>query len=1503
MAKKIRSSEIVQNDLFGSLGKSASEAQNKVDLLEASLEMIKQTAKQLSGKLDFVNPKDTASIREVNKLTGQANAIAKERTTINKRLIKEQTKLTSTTKQNREALAKTRLENQRANKVAKETVELKSKETGAYRKAAIQLARTSKALKDAVAGGKATKKEIKRLKNEFERASVKIRNADHAARDFRRNVGNYPKALGGARRALGALGLAFGGIALARNAIKTVADFEQSLANIRSFTDASTAEMDAFERKAKEIGETTQFTASQVAGLQFELAKLGFDPQDIINSTEPIANFAASVGVDLPEAATLAGSALRAFGLESKDMDRVTSVLGVATAKTALDFQKLQTGLSTVAPVAAAFGFSIEGTTALLGQLSNAGFDASSAATATRNILLNLADANGDLAKELGRPVESADDLAAALTELKDRGIDLGTALELTDKRSVAAFETFMEGAGSLSNLKEELTDVNDELARMAKDRMNTLQGDLKLLNSRWEAWLLGVNKTSGGLSKARKAIQFITRNLKTIIRVLKLVAVAWASWKLGQITTNVLNAGRGLVSMAGSLRKVKGATDAATTSQKGFNTAVKSNPIGLLLAALSTAVILYQEFASSAATAATAQERFNDGVSVGSEARLSIIEKGSTALNDQLKLIQQKEQIELKGVTNEKEIAKIRDVSFRDQKKLLVEANRENSILLSSEARRIDVLKEVVAAQSDLNNLSSFQNSKEKTIAKGRLVSAQKAAIAMHVSIKDLKTLNKSQEVLGVETGSYNELLARAAELNGEIKDIDHERVLIGKDVEIFQKKSAKTGERILEGSIAWYENLIKINGKKQKNLTLSSAEHQALEAQNNMFRLQIDLIGDRNKLREEALTKLESISARTTDGLAKLNEQLLVLFPEHFGSPDDLFFNTGIRLLQSNVEAVKNSIKETRKEIENRQGLFGRNADITDLNKNLDSQKNTLKGLTGALIKVEDQFKNTFSGVSDLTDPSQLQAAAENVRSIMVGTLEDIFQPEFGIALSFSDVDEDVYEGVEDSLRFALGTIAALSAELKNIENVEALSVIGSEQLITDLDRLGFGYEKTAQGLNFYLDSIEEFVAANFGLEDEVSFRAKRQEIFKKFDADRLKALDESIEDERLRGERRGKDMVEVEVEVTKKIEDEYTERFAAIATIYDEDTKEFREALKDKEEAEADYLDALESSNEKAGKQLRTQLLNDGASDLEITKALDEQRIKQLDAFILEKKKRGEDTTDEELELAELTRKTEMKAAEESAARRRIVIDLFTQYFIEQSDRRIKKIEEEIKAAERQAGVLAGLAASGNITAQQSLAQQDQIIAESNKRKEEEEKRKQRILLVSAVLQAYNSELAAGSTASEAFSKAITSTVVLERFVSALPTFFEGIEDTGNHGHGVDGRGGFKAILHPNERVLTAKQNAKTAGYSNEEVASIVEDHRAGSYIVDRGFMDGTSGGTKANDALVNEMKGVKKAIKEIPENNIELGRITQGYLLLNQTKKQGNRRTTNSFKVKP
>ena len=290
----------------------------------------------------------------------------------------------------------------------------------------------------------------------------------------------------------------------------------------------------------------------------------------------------------------------------------------------------------------------------------------------------------------------------------------------------------------------------------------------------------------------------------------------------------------------------------------------------------------------------------------------------------------------------------------------------------------------------------------------------------------------------------------------------------------------------------------------------------------------------------------------------------------------------------------------------------------------------------------------------------------------------------------------------------------------------------------------------------------------------------------------------------------------------------------------------------------------------------------------------------QIKDAEAKAQKELLDGAKEADSELDSIEQDlRNKELQAIRESADERIAITEATTDFFVQQADRRIAKIDEEIAAAQRQAGVLAGLAESGNITAQQSLAEQDRIIRESNLRKQRLEQQKQNILLVSSILNAYNNALGAGATPGEAFTEAITNTEVLRRFVSALPTFFDGTEDTGTHGQGVDGRGGFHAVLHPNERVMTAAQNARMGGFSNEDVAEIVEQYRYGNMMPSTTVINKQSGN---NEQLRKEMVAVRKAIEDKPVNNIELGEITQAAMVIRQTKIKGNRTTTNRFKVK-
>ena len=95
--------------------------------------------------------------------------------------------------------------------------------------------------------------------------------------------------------------------------------------------------------------------------------------------------------------------------------------------------------------------------------------------------------------------------------------------------------------------------------------------------------------------------------------------------------------------------------------------------------------------------------------------------------------------------------------------------------------------------------------------------------------------------------------------------------------------------------------------------------------------------------------------------------------------------------------------------------------------------------------------------------------------------------------------------------------------------------------------------------------------------------------------------------------------------------------------------------------------------------------------------------------------------------------------------------------------------------------------------------------------------------------AVLNSYSSNVE--SDPNNALTKTITDTSVLLSFIQSLPTFYDGTENTGQGGK-VDNKGGFHAILHPNERVMTAEQNSQLEGVSNWELSNIGKQYKEGS-----------------------------------------------------------------------
>lgn len=361
---------------------------------------------------------------------------------------------------------------------------------------------TQTALSKAVPGTENWKK----LNAEVQQTKARLKELTSQSGQTKGALEKLSSVKAGALAAFAAIAGAVRGVA---RAFQKIVDFEQANVNLSTIIGKNVKDIEALTYSAMELGRTTEYTASQVTLLQTELAKLGFKEGAIMQMQESVLHFATAIGTTLPEAAAMAGATLRMFGLDAKDTADTLGVLVQGANNSALSFSYYQTAMATVGPVAKTFGFSLRDTVALLGTLANAGFDASSAATATRNILLNLADSSGKLAVALGKPVSTFPELMSGLRQLKAQGVDLNTTLELTDKRSVSAFNTFLDGADAALALRDSLEDVNGVLKNTAEERVNTVEGSVKLLQSAWEGLILSFKESTGPI---KEVVDWLTK-------------------------------------------------------------------------------------------------------------------------------------------------------------------------------------------------------------------------------------------------------------------------------------------------------------------------------------------------------------------------------------------------------------------------------------------------------------------------------------------------------------------------------------------------------------------------------------------------------------------------------------------------------------------------------------------------------------------------------------------------------------------------------------------------------------------------------------------------------------------------------------------------------------------------------------------------------------------------------------------------------------------------------
>jgi TP901 family phage tail tape measure protein len=309
-----------------------------------------------------------------------------------------------------------------------------------------------------------------------------------------------------AQNTLGTVAGVIGGAAV----LGQFTNFEESMNKLNAVTLATENQMKSMRGVAKELGATTQFTASQAAqGMTF-LGMAGLDTNKILEAIPGTLELAAAGGLDLATAADIATNVLAQMGLQTKDLVKVNDNLALMQARSNTNIIQGAEALKNLGTTSSSLGFTLSQTTAMIGAMANAGVKSGEAGTLLRNAMLRLVNPSGKARKvmkqlkidmrEFITPDGKIKNFTGLIELLNKKGATTQQMFNIFEERGGRAILALQKiGKPAIDELTKALENSAGTAEKMSKIMMTGLPGVIKAFKSAMEAVNLAIFETGLG--------------------------------------------------------------------------------------------------------------------------------------------------------------------------------------------------------------------------------------------------------------------------------------------------------------------------------------------------------------------------------------------------------------------------------------------------------------------------------------------------------------------------------------------------------------------------------------------------------------------------------------------------------------------------------------------------------------------------------------------------------------------------------------------------------------------------------------------------------------------------------------------------------------------------------------------------------------------------------------------------------------------------------------------
>lgn len=296
-------------------------------------------------------------------------------------------------------------------------------------------------------------------------------------------------------------------VVAAKKTIDVGKSFEAGMSEVQAISGASGKDLEKLSAKAKQMGATTKFSATESATALKYMAMAGWKTNQMVSGLSGVMNLAAASGEDLGTVSDIVTDSMTAFGLKAKDSGHFADVLAKASSSSNTNVAMMGETFKYVAPLAGSMKYSIEDTATAIGLMANAGIKGSQAGTELRSILTRLVKPPKDAAaalSALGISTTKADGsmkpMRRTMAELREKFSGLTDsqksqyAAAIAGQEAMSGLLAIVNASDSDFNKLQKAIDNSSGAAKKQADVMNNnLQGALYDLGSAAESVGIGI--------------------------------------------------------------------------------------------------------------------------------------------------------------------------------------------------------------------------------------------------------------------------------------------------------------------------------------------------------------------------------------------------------------------------------------------------------------------------------------------------------------------------------------------------------------------------------------------------------------------------------------------------------------------------------------------------------------------------------------------------------------------------------------------------------------------------------------------------------------------------------------------------------------------------------------------------------------------------------------------------------------------------------------------------